>query len=141
MHIPILNNDQTNTRQALIPFNNRILSDLMIRSRTGITIYLIVWSLIIFSTGLYRIKPIFSWSVLTLFFLISLVRIKQQIDYRKSSPLRHRFHFRLLVFNVLAPASICVFRPIRPPVPDDSVHPFRVIPSTCSRAFRPGGRS
>ncbi|MBI9092966.1 MAG: diguanylate cyclase, partial [Desulfobacterium sp.] len=90
----------------MTPFKNRILSDLMIRSRSGITIYLILWGLIIFPTGLYRIKPFLSWSVLTIFFWISLLRIKQQIDYRKSTPLRHGFLFRFLVFTVLIQASL-----------------------------------
>lgn len=90
----------------MIPFNNRILSDLMIRSRMGITIYLVLWSIIIFSTGLYRVRPIFSWSVLALFFLISLVRIKQQIDFRKPAPHRRQVHFRSLAVTVLTPAGI-----------------------------------
>ncbi|MCP4114367.1 MAG: diguanylate cyclase [Desulfobacteraceae bacterium] len=90
----------------MITFKDRILRDLMVRSRIGITIYILLWSIIIFSTGLYRIKPFFSWSVLALFSLIGFLRVKHQIDYRKPAPHRYRFNFNLLVFTVLSPAAI-----------------------------------
>lgn len=101
-----MNKNNTHTQQTLIPFKDRIVKDLMVRSRVGITVYLILWGIIIFATGLYRIKPFLSWSVLVLLFLISLLRIKQQIDYRKPGPLHQRFNFKLLVFTVLIPAGI-----------------------------------
>jgi diguanylate cyclase (GGDEF)-like protein len=101
-----LNNNQNNAQQTLIQFKNRILRDLMIRSRMGITVYLVLWGIIIFSTGLYRIRPIFSWSVLAIFFLISLLRLKLQVDYRKPALHRQQVHFRFLVVTILAPAGI-----------------------------------
>ncbi|MBI9092968.1 MAG: GGDEF domain-containing protein [Desulfobacterium sp.] len=103
----------------MIPFRNRILKDLMIRSRMGITIYIMLWSIIIFSTGLYRVKPLFSWSVLALFFLISLLRLIQQPYYLRSSARHHRFHFICLIINILLPAiiwsalfALSMFKPI-----------------------------
>ena len=115
----IVNKLKTTKQQSFYQFNNRVTNDLVKRSIIGIPLYLTLWSIIIFTTGLYKLKPFLSFFVLTLFFITSLLRIIHQRNFQKLADSHQALNYLFLALGVLTPAiiwsvvfAISMFRPV-----------------------------
>ena len=84
--------------------NERVLSDLAKRSRIGIPLYIILWTIIIVTTDFYQQAPLFSFLWLGAFVIIAGLRMVHQRLFDQLIASSPTFNYYLLIAGVLSAA-------------------------------------